>query len=67
MNKSTHGTMGSPRCTGTWPSCGSDVMIVLAMITYAAPGLFGHDQEAGESRRLEMWGVLAADGRGSSG
>jgi nitric oxide reductase subunit B len=24
-------------------------MIVLAMITYAAPGLFGHDQDAGES------------------
>jgi len=28
---------------------GAYVMIVLAMITYAMPGLFGHDQEAGES------------------
>jgi len=28
---------------------GAYVMIVLAMITYAAPGLFGHDQEATES------------------
>jgi len=48
VNKWTHGTMITAM-HGHMAFFGAYVMIVLAMITYAAPGLFGHDQEAGES------------------
>ena len=48
VNKWTHGTMITAM-HGHMAFFGAYVMIVLAMITYAAPGLFGHDQEATES------------------
>ena len=48
VNKWTHGTMITAM-HAHMAFFGAYVMIVLAMITYAAPGLFGHDQEAGES------------------
>ena len=48
VNQWTHGTMITAM-HGHMAFFGAYVMIVLAMITYAAPGLFGHDQEAGES------------------
>jgi nitric oxide reductase subunit B len=48
VNKWTHGTMITAM-HGHMAFFGAYVMIVLAMITYAAPGLFGHEQEGGES------------------
>ena len=48
VNKWTHGTMITAM-HAHMAFFGAYVMVVLAMITYAAPGLFGHDQEAGES------------------
>ena len=48
VNKWTHGTMITAM-HAHMAFFGAYVMIVLAMITYASPGLFGHDQEAGES------------------
>jgi nitric oxide reductase subunit B len=48
VNKWTHGTMITSM-HGHMAFFGAYVMIVLAMITYAMPGLFGHDQDAGES------------------
>ncbi|CAN5906690.1 cbb3-type cytochrome c oxidase subunit I [soil metagenome] len=48
VNKWTHGTMITAM-HAHMAFFGAYVMIVLAMITYAAPGLFGHDQDAGES------------------
>ena len=48
VNKWTHGTMITAM-HAHMAFFGAYVMIVLAMITYAAPGLYGHDQERGES------------------
>jgi len=48
VNRWTHGTMITAM-HGHMAFFGAYVMIVLAMITYAMPGLFNHDQEAGES------------------
>jgi nitric oxide reductase subunit B len=48
VNKWTHGTMITAM-HAHMAFFGAYVMIVLAMITYAAPGLFGHDQESAES------------------
>jgi nitric oxide reductase subunit B len=48
VNRWTHGTMITAM-HGHMAFFGAYVMIVLAMITYAMPALFGHDQEAGES------------------
>ena len=49
VNKWTHGTMITAM-HGHMAFFGAYVMIVLAMITYAAPGLFGHDQESTRDR-----------------
>jgi nitric oxide reductase subunit B len=48
VNRWTHGTMITAM-HGHMAFFGAYVMIVLAMITYAAPGLFRHDEDAGES------------------
>ena len=61
VNKWTHGTMITAM-HGHMAFFGAYVMIVLAMITYAAPALFGHDQEAAAVVR-RLVGLLAADGR----
>jgi nitric oxide reductase subunit B len=53
VNKWTHGTMITAM-HGHMAFFGAYVMIVLAMITYAAPGLFGHDEEAGETP-MGLW------------
>jgi nitric oxide reductase subunit B len=48
VNQWTHGTMITAM-HGHMAFFGAYVMIVLAMISYAAPGLYGHDQESRES------------------
>jgi nitric oxide reductase subunit B len=48
VNKWTHGTMITPM-HGHMAFFGAYVMIVLAMITYAAPEIFGHDAEGRET------------------
>src|SRR5678815_211403 len=48
VNRWTHGTMITPM-HGHMAFFGAYVMIVLAMITYAAPGLFGHEAEQRET------------------
>jgi nitric oxide reductase subunit B len=48
VNQWTHGTMITPM-HGHMAFFGAYVMIVLAMITYAAPLLFGYEQEAAET------------------
>ena len=61
VNRWTHGTMITAM-HGHMAFFGAYVMIVLAMITYAAPGLFGHDEEAGRVDHRAL-GVLAPGGR----
>lgn len=48
VNRWTHGTMITPM-HGHMAFFGAYVMIVLAMVTYAAPGLFGHEPEQRET------------------
>jgi nitric oxide reductase subunit B len=48
VNRWTHGTMITPM-HGHMAFFGAYVMIVLGMITYAAPGLFGHEAEQRET------------------
>ena len=54
VNKWTHGTMITPM-HGHMAFFGAYVMIVLAMITYAAPEIFGHGAERRESGAA-LWG-----------
>lgn len=53
VNRWTHGTMITAM-HAHMAFFGAYVMIVLAMISYATPGLFGHDQDEGESA-VGLW------------
>jgi nitric oxide reductase subunit B len=53
VNKWTHGTMITAM-RGHMAFFGAHVMIVLAIITYAAPALFGHGDEEGQSS-VGLW------------
>lgn len=52
VNRWTHGTLITPM-HGHMAFFGAYVMIVLAIITYATPGLFGHEEETGSA--VGLW------------